>query len=277
MKKITILLAAIILAMPSISMAQTDTLKIKDSLNKILSDKNSELYLRLAQISLDAGKYGAVIAYADSALAKNKSFMAYRLKGIAQFNLGMYIETTKSMSAGIQKNDNDFIMHYLRGLSYHKMDSLNYAKEISQDMTYAIRLNPADTMPYFYKGIAEYNLSLIVTNDSIKNEKLKESVYNLNRFIKVKPTFDAYYICGMANGQIAENSQTMAKDRIVYYNEVISNMTECLKSKPNDPDILNYRFISYALTKDFVNADKDCKKLIKLGEKPKKSPIGFFK
>lgn len=260
-----ILLPAFFLALISIAIAQknTNAPKVKadtiikagpDSL-KILSDKNSELYLRLAQISLNSKDYKSVIAYADSALARDKSAFAYRLKGLGQFNLGLYKETVLSMSLGLEKKENDFALHYYRGLSYHIIDSVNYAEQISKDMLWATTINPLDTMSYYYKGLANFNLSFSANYQ--KDDKLKECANDLNQFTKLKGNFTAFYIKGAANFLLGGSDQVTPEMRNQYYAEAIKAMTECLKLQPGNDDCLYYRGLSYFISGDFDNVIKD--------------------
>jgi|GEM_PF-1599089 len=284
MKKIGLWLLIGALTIPGVVSAQkqkvnntqvikSDSLK-NDSL-KILSDKNAELYLRLAQISLDSKDYKSTVAYADSALARDKSFRGYRLRGLGQFNLGLYKETILSMSQGIEKRQSDFALHYYRGLSYHIIDSLLYAEQISQDMTWAITISPLDTMAYYYRGMADFNLSFSANYK--KDDKLKDCIGSLAQFTKLKPTFAAHYIKGIANfllggsGELTEPGQ--------YYTETIKDMTACLKFQSGDEDCLYYRGLSYYIIGDYENAIKDAEVLKsqkKSGDKTVKTKKGFF-
>lgn len=284
MKKFRLLLIIGVLTLPGIVNAQNQTgsnekttvqtVKV-DSL-KILNDKNAELYIRLAKISLKEKDYASVIAYSDSALARDKSFTAYRLKGIGQFNLGMYKETILSMSLGIEKKESDFDLHYYRGLSYHLLDSVAYAEQISKDMLWAKTINPLDTMVYYYKGMADFNLSFSANYK--KDEKLKECISDLNQFVKLKPTFVAHYIKGAANFLLGGSSDVVQGAESQYYNEVIKDMTKCLELQPGDENCLYYRGLSYFIISDFENAIKDARELESKkksnSEKPKAK--GFF-
>lgn len=290
MKKICLLLIILVLTMPNITLAQNTDKKIPiktgsnneaplttdkpDSL-QILSNKNAELYIRLAKISLKEKDYATVIAYSDSALTRDKSFIAYRLKGLGQFNLGMYKETIISMSLGIEKKESDFDLHYYRGLSYHLLDSITYTEQISEDMLWAVTINPLDTMSYYYKGMANFNLSFLSNYE--KDNKLKECISDLNQFVKLKPTFIAYYIKGSANFLLGGSSDITPETEGQYYNEVIKDMTKCLESQPGNGDCLYYRGLSYLIISDFENAIKDTKELAsKKGPENEKTKIRKF-
>ncbi len=246
-----------------------------DSL-KILSDKNAELYIRLAQISLKEKDYVSVIAYSDSALARDKSFIAYRLKGLGQFNLGMYKETILSMSLGIEKKESDFDLHYYRGLSYHLLDSIAYAEQISKDMLWAVTISPLDTMAYYYKGMANFNLSFSANYK--KDDKLKECISDLVQFVKLKPNFIAHYTKGAANFLLGGSSDITSETEGQYYNEVIKDMTKCLEFQPGNENCLYYRGLSYFIISDFENAIKDAKELAskKKPDNEKTKAKGFF-
>lgn len=288
MKKICLLLMIGALTIPSIINAQSkkkaltvkpEALTSKPDSVIVLSDKTSELYLRLAEISL-AEDYKTVIAYADSALARNKSFQAYRLKGIGQFNLGLYAETIISMTAGIAANQLDgphvFELNYYRGLAYHKSDSVLYAKEITEDMTEALRATRPDTMTYYYKGLANYNLSFSANYK--KDDKLKECINDLSQFLKSEPNFTAYQIKGLANFLLGGSDEASDEARAIYYIEAIKNLTECLNLQPGDEDCLYYRGLSYYISGDFIDAIKDAQALkskkVSAGDKPKKRFFG---
>jgi len=281
MKKICLLLMIGALTIPGIVKAQSkkEALTVKPDSAIILSDKTSELYLRLAQISL-AEDYKTVIAYADSALARNKSFQAYRLKGIGQFNLGLYAETIISMTAGIDANQIDniyvFELNYYRGLAYHKSDSILYAKQIAEDMTEALRFIPLDTMAYYYRGMANYNLSFSANYK--KDDKLKECINDLSQFLKSEPNFTAYQIRGLANFLLGGSDEASDEARAIYYIEATKDLTECLNLQPGDEDCLYYRGLSYYIMGDFINAIKDAQALKSKknsnGVKPKKKFFG---
>jgi len=268
MKKICLFLMIGALTIPGIVSAQS-TIK-SDS----VIDKTSELYLRLAQISLGNKDYKLVVAYADSALARDNSFQedyrlnkffqeAYRLKGLGQFNLGLYAEAIVSMSAGMKRGGLDgyyvFDLNYYRGLAYHKSDSVLYAKEIAEDMQWAVAVKPTDTMAYYYKGLANYNLSF--SPNYKKDDKLKECVNDLGQFIKLKPNFTAYYIKGLANFLLGGSEENTEETRAIYYIEAIKDLTECLNLQPENEDCLYYRGLSYYIMGDFIDAIKDAQAL----------------
>ncbi len=272
MKKICLMLLIGALIIPNITKAQSDTTAAqKDSL-KILNDKNAELYLRLAQISLDDKDYKSVIAYSDSALNRNKSFLAYRLKGVGQFNLGMYKETILTMSLGLEEKQSDFDLHYYRGLSYHIIDSLNYAEQISSDMKWARTINPLDTMAYYYEGLANFNLSFLPNFN--RDEKLKDCISNLSQFVRLKKNLTAHYIKGVANFLLAGSGENT--DPNLFYQETIKDMTICLELQPKDVDALHYRGICYFIIGDYENSIKDAEILKRVGEE-KKSKKGSTK
>jgi len=266
-KKICLLLMIGALTIPGITSAQSkkEALTVKSDSVIILSDKTSELYLRLAQISLTNAddNYQTVIAYADSALARNKSFQAYRLKGIGQFNLGLYAETIISMTAGIAANQLDgthvFELNYYRGLAYYQSDSVLYAKEIAEDMTEALRAAPPNTMAYYYKGLANYNLSFSANYK--KDDKLKECINDLGQFLKSKPDFTAYQVRGLANFLLGGSDEASDEARAIYYLEAIKDLTECLDLQPENEDCLYYRGLSYYIMGDFIDAIKDAQAL----------------
>ncbi len=267
MKKISLILTIGLLTMLSI------VTKAQDSI-KILSNKNAELYIRLAQISLANKDYKTTILYADSALALDKSSTAYRLKGLGQFNLGQWKQTVVSMSLGLEKNATDFEMHYYRGLSNHLLDSLGKAKEISEDMGAAITIKSSDTMAYYYKGLADFELAF--TYGFNKDEKLKSCIQSLDNFLKKTPNFTAQYIRGVANFYLAGSSEINTSE--TYYMETIKDMTICLKSQPKDENCLNYRALSRNLTKDYTGSAQDNLLLAKIqkeeddnGKKPTKT------
>jgi len=272
MKKIRLILAVGLLMILSIVVNAQDSIKI-------LSNKNAELYIRLAQISLTNKDYKTVILYADSALVLDKSATSYRLKGLGQFNLNLWKETVISMSLGLEKNAADFDMHYYRGLANHLLDSTAKAKEISEDMGAAIAIRPSDTMAYYYKGLADFKLSF--NSEFNKDQKLKDCIQSLDNFLKKKPDFTAQFIKGMANFYLAGSPETASSEP--YYSETIKDMTICLKIKPKDKDCLFYRGLSRFASYDFKPAGNDSYLLDKIIKKENedqgktKSPkIKFF-
>ncbi|MFA5024786.1 MAG: hypothetical protein WC523_07620 [Patescibacteria group bacterium] len=271
MKKICLLLMIGVLTMPGVANAQNTT---KSDSVIVLGDKTHDLYLRLAQISLANKDYKSVVAYADSALARNKSVSAYRLKGLGQFNLGLYAETIISMTAGIDANKLDnvyvFELNYYRGLAYHKSDSILYAKQIAEDMTEALRFISPDTMAYYYRGLANYNLSFLANYK--KDDKLRECISDLSQFLKSRPDFTAYQTRGLANFLLGGSDEASDEARAIYYIEAIKDLTECLSLQPGDEDCLYYRGLSYYISGDFINAIKDAQAL-----KSKKNTNGPIK
>ena len=177
--------------------------------------------------------------------------------------LGLYAEAIISTTTGMATNQLDgthvFELNYWRGLAYHRSDSLLYAKQIAEDMTEALKFVPLDTMAYYYKGMADYNLSFSANYK--KDDKLKECINDLSQFLKSEPNFTAYQIRGLANFLLGGSDEASDEARAIYYIEAIKDLTECLNLQPGNEDCLYYRGLSYYIMGDFINAIKDAQAL----------------
>lgn len=215
----------------------SESLKIYSSLIGVFP--NGKIYLNVAIIYYDTGKYEKCIEFSDKLInMKLYRYEALSLKGLSLFKLERYDDSIRVLNEALEINKNYvdyFNLGVICGMSGNKADAIDYYKK-------CLEINPdyAD---------AHLNISVCYFDEL----RLDKSLYHINEAIRLDP--DMY----KAYGRKGEYYRFLDD-----FDCAIENFKICLNKDPENYQALFGMCMIYAAEDNLIECSKYFKEFLRL-------------
>ena len=205
-----------------------------------LNPKNTEAYLKLAELQLYIKKYKESIQYANEALKINKHIgKAYFIKGFVFKETGDTIKAISSFQTCVEQEPDNYDAYMQLGILYGAKKN----KLAAQYYANALRLNPKSIEALYDRGLFYQD-----------NQEFNKAIEDYTAILKIDPNNkDAHYNLGYIH--------------LVYlkvYEQAIKHFTDAIRCDPYFVQAYYNRGLCYENLGNIAAAAEDYKQAIKI-------------